>query len=175
MTTPLRLVLKESGVALTVLVAMLVLGVVHPTPARAVSAERQAKINRAAWKAECSACHMAYPAALMPRRSWQRIMRTLARHFGTNADLDAPTRRAITTYLMHHAADAKRARGGARDAGNASITPAIAPARITEFTWFKVDHGTQGGDDNRYRSPKAMSDCVACHRGALRGVFSRDG
>ena len=48
-------------------------------------------VSNPKWKNECSACHMAYPPALLPERSWRKMMLGLERHFGQDASLDAPT------------------------------------------------------------------------------------
>jgi len=36
---------------------------------------------------ECGSCHMAFPPQFLPRRSWQKLVATLADHFWENADL----------------------------------------------------------------------------------------
>ena len=33
-------------------------------------------------KNECSACHFAYPASMLPEASWKKIMESLENHFG---------------------------------------------------------------------------------------------
>ena len=35
---------------------------------------------------ECASCHLAYPPALLPRTSWQKITGSLNKHFGVDAD-----------------------------------------------------------------------------------------
>ena len=45
--------------------------------------------SNAKWKAECGSCHVAYPAQLLPATSWQRLMKGLDKHFGTDASVDA--------------------------------------------------------------------------------------
>ena len=49
----------------------------------------------AAYTQECASCHTAYAPAVLPARSWQRIMSSLDRHYGTDASLDAATLRQI--------------------------------------------------------------------------------
>jgi hypothetical protein len=41
------------------------------------------------YTAECAACHTAYPAGMLPAQSWQRIMKGLDQHYGSDASLDA--------------------------------------------------------------------------------------
>ena len=54
---------------------------------------------------ECSACHIAYPSQFLPKRSWDRILGSLDKHFGENATLPPKSLASIKTYLDGHAAD----------------------------------------------------------------------
>lgn len=118
---------------------------------------------------ECGACHMRYPAGLMPAASWQRIMAGLKDHFGENADLDAATALHVATYL---GANADRE---APKRGRPGVTPAVAeaPLRITELAWFKRKHGPRriSPEALRRKNAKSAGDCVACHQDAEKGMF----
>ena len=57
---------------------------------------------------ECSACHMLYPAGLLPARSWAAITANLTDHFGDNAELDAPATQRVAGYLPANAADSAK-------------------------------------------------------------------
>lgn len=114
--------------------------------------------------AECSACHMAYPPAFLPKRSWQKIMSDLANHFGEDASLDASTARHIEKYLV--ANSPRDIRG---------VKSGETPMRITELRWFAHEHGRR----TRKRAETnpnigSLSNCTACHRGAERGYFEDD-
>ena len=50
--------------------------------------ERISQVNHALTKEECSACHFAFPAAMLPSASWTRLMSSLESHFGEDASLD---------------------------------------------------------------------------------------
>lgn len=111
-------------------------------------------------QAECSACHMAYPAQLLPPKSWHAIMGNLSNHFGEDASLDAQTGKAIERYLVANAGPV-----GGIDSNN-------PPLRITEMYWFTREHGP------RLRNKAAgnanigsISNCVGCHSGAANGFF----
>ena len=129
-------------------------------------------INKA-YKNECSACHFAYPAGFLPKRSWVKIMTTLDDHFGENAELDDETMNDITTYLSTHAADQTPNRF------SRSITRSIAdksvPLRITETNYFLHKHReipkrmVQGNIKVR-----SFSNCLSCHTGASEGSFDED-
>jgi mono/diheme cytochrome c family protein len=123
-----------------------------------------------AFKAECSACHIAYPSGFMPMRSWTAIMSDLSNHFGEDASLDEATRAEIEAYLTSHAADTNGTPRWLK-----SVPETVTPLRITEFGWFTHEHGS------RMKARVAadptigsMSNCAACHRGAERGFFDDD-
>ena len=56
-----------------------------------------------AYKAECSACHVAYPVGMLPTPAWKNIMGGLQKHYGTDASLDAATVTQIGTWLAANA------------------------------------------------------------------------
>lgn len=127
-------------------------------------------VTQPQWAKECSACHMLYPPALLPERSWRAMMGGLNKHFGENAQLDAATQETITSFLAQNAADrtpVRRAEMVAR-----SIAANETPLRITQTQYFLRKH-----DELRpavFARPKVGSpaNCVACHSGAEKGVFS---
>ncbi len=124
-----------------------------------------------AFQQECSACHMAYPAWLLPRASWKRIMATLDNHFGEDASLDDKTRAAIEAYLVKSAAD----RNGRKPRWMNALKPGDVPLRISELPWFRREHGARLIARAR-ANPRigTISACNACHRGAEQGRFEDD-
>ena len=116
-----------------------------------------------AFQSECSACHLAYPAALLPASSWQRLMANLPRHFGTDASLDAATAAQLSAWLQANAASDKKVR---RDA-------APPPEdRITRSAWFVREHREVAAELWRRASIRSASNCVACHANGAQGRFS---
>ena len=113
------------------------------------------------YQQECAACHMAYPPYLLPAASWQRIMRGLDNHYGTNASLDAETVNQLSTWLTAHAG-----RGGANAAPTGD--------RITQAQWFVRHHRQFSKADWANPKIKTASNCAACHVGAQRGGFDED-
>lgn len=117
---------------------------------------------------ECSSCHMAYPARLLPGNSWQKIMIGLDDHFGENAEIDAQTRQEIEAYLVQVSAR-NSYRKLFRNLGDS------VPIRITELPYFIRKHDeipakyVTGND-----KVKSFSQCNACHRDAERGRFDED-
>lgn len=127
-------------------------------------------VSQPQWSKECSACHMLYPPALFPERSWRAMMGGLKNHFGDNAQLDAVTQQTITTFLAQNAADrtpARRAEMVAR-----SIPAREAPLRITQTRYFLRKHDEIRPAVFARAKVGSAANCVACHAGAENGVFS---
>ena len=117
---------------------------------------------------ECGACHMVYPAALLPARSWEALTSDLAHHFNEDASLDPAVVEGIKAYLMANAGDvAGDGRGMIR-----GLPQEQTPLRITELPMFTRIHGNF--------SPKTMKkigvagNCSFCHRAAAKGMFEDD-
>jgi len=132
-------------------------------------------VNNATYAKNCADCHYAYPAGLLPERSWEKLMQpeSLANHFGDNAEVSEADRNTILSYLTRNAADhslAKRARKF-----NRSIPENATPLRISETAYFKHAH-----EDVTARfvkeNPKvrSFSNCNACHTQSAQGIFDDD-
>jgi cytochrome c553 len=122
------------------------------------------------WKSECGACHVAYPPALLPERSWRKLMSGLERHFGDDASLDPASVKEITDFLARNSAEhssrsAKILRG---------IAPADAPLRITETPWFQRKHDEIRADVWKRPKVGSAANCAACHTGAEKGDYDED-
>jgi hypothetical protein len=115
-----------------------------------------------AYQQECSACHIAYPPAMLSADSWQRLMGTLPQHFGSDASLDPKTTAALTSWLTANAARGRRA----RDVATAD--------RITHTHWFVHEHEEVSADVWQRASVRSAANCAACHTGAARGDFNDD-
>jgi cytochrome c553 len=108
------------------------------------------------YRAECSSCHIAYPPSLLPAASWERLMSTLPRHFGTDASLDAGTTAEIGRWLQAHAP---------------RVAAALPADRITRSGWFVREHREVGSAVWVRPAVKSASNCAACHPRADQGVF----
>ncbi len=122
---------------------------------------------------ECGSCHMAYPPALLPERSWRKMMAGLEDHFGDNAELDDESYKIITDYLMSNSADATRF--GRSHKFYRSIRSSDTPLRISNIPYFLHEHDEipkRLVEDN----PKvnSFSNCQACHQNAEKGSFNDD-
>ncbi|MEZ5659434.1 MAG: diheme cytochrome c [Burkholderiaceae bacterium] len=128
----------------------------HERRARAVSA-MPAEVAE-----ECGACHLAYPAYLLPAPSWQRIMTGLADHYGSDASLDPAQAARITDWLMANARAARRGDPPPQD-------------RITRSRAFVHEHDEIDADVWRHPSVGSPANCGACHADvAARGFDEHD-
>lgn len=112
------------------------------------------------YKQECAACHVAYPPKLLPAESWQRLMRGLPNHFGTDASLDAASVKQISIWLGQHAGTGQRAQ------------TAPPEDRITRSAWFQREHHEVSPRAWQLPKVKSASNCLACHARANQGVFN---
>lgn len=115
---------------------------------------------------ECSACHLAYPAAMLPSTSWQKLMTSLESHFGEDASLDNESVNQITEYLISQAADSHWA-GNRFSRGQMNDWP----IRITETDYWLREHMNQSFINPLNSEQINQSDCAACHESAAKGDF----
>ena len=118
---------------------------------------------------ECSACHMAYPASLLPARSWRALLSDLGNHFGEDASLDAKTTEHIRKWLEANAADT----GGRRPVMLRGLAPDTTPLRISQLPIMVRVHNYEVSRRMREKAG-SMARCNACHRGAEKGYFEDD-
>lgn len=126
----------------------------HAGPARLMPADVPP-----AYVQECGSCHVAYPPALLPAKSWQRVMAGLEQHYGSDASLDAATQRQLTDWLRPYAGTYKRVR------------EEPPQDRITRSAWFERKHDDIAPAVWTHASVNSAANCGACHRAAERGVF----
>ena len=114
------------------------------------------------YQQECAACHLAYPPGMLPAASWQRIMATLDKHYGTDASLDEASTHEIAAWLKAHAGTYKR------------VSEAPPQNRITQSNWFLQKHrpGEVPVDAWKRAAVGSAANCAACHRSAAQGSFN---
>jgi len=113
------------------------------------------------YQQECAACHLAYPPGLLPAASWQRLMTSLPKHFGSDASLDPASVAELQRWLLANANTAKRA----------SKEAPPPQDRITRSSWFIRQHDEISAATWQRASIKSAANCAACHRQAEQGDF----
>ena len=116
----------------------------------------------AVYTQECAGCHMAYPASLLPKASWSRIMTGLDKHYGSDATLDEASLKQISAYLQANAAT------------NRKVSQEPPKDRITQSAWFVRKHDEVSAATFKRASIKSASNCMACHPAADKGDFNED-
>ena len=115
-------------------------------------------------KAECSACHIAYPPRMLPAASWEVLMGGLKTHFGEDASLDEAAVTHIRDYLVANAG---------KDDPKAIDAEGKPLLRISERRWFKHEHSDEVSAA-ALKKAGSWANCVACHAGAEKGQFDDD-
>lgn len=115
-------------------------------------------------KAECAACHIAFPPRLLPAAGWNGVMDGLKDHFGEDASLDDASVAHIRAYLVANAG---------KDDPKAVDAEGKPLLRISERRWFIGEHRGEVSDAS-LKKAGSWANCVACHAGAERGQFDDD-
>ena len=127
-----------------------------------------APVDFSLYRNECGSCHMAYQPGLLPAYSWEHLMFGLDNHFGENAELEDPERKAILGYLLDHAAG----RSNYRVSNKMLRGIRGVPQRISELPYFVHEHReipprlVSGNPKVR-----SFSNCNACHTRAGDGSY----
>jgi mono/diheme cytochrome c family protein len=112
------------------------------------------------YRKECAACHVAYLPGMLPAASWQRLMGSLSRHYGTDASLDATTVKELSTWLVANAGTYTR------------VAEEPPEDRISRSAWFIRKHDEVPADAWKLAAVKRPPNCVACHAQADQGDFN---
>ena len=112
-------------------------------------------------QAECTACHIAYPAGMLPAPSWKRLMGSLDHHYGTDASLDEASVREISQWLQVNAGTYKRVR------------EEPPQDRITTSAWFVRKHDELDPAIWKQAAVKSAANCIACHTRSDTGSFRK--
>lgn len=108
--------------------------------------------DSATYRSECSACHIAFPPALLAGDDWLALMSDLEHHFGANASLEPKLRKQIGDFLERNGAT------------NRMYSSGEDVPRITTSGWFARKH--QGAMRMLFKGRvKSLADCASCHKG----------
>ncbi len=128
-------------------------------------------VNNPTYIEECGDCHFTYQPELLPSGSWDKILAGLEDHFGETIELDPDSKRVIAEYLKVNAAEhssAKRAVKIMRSLGNQT------PLRITQIPYIQAKHHEIHPDVFKRESIDSISNCLACHPTAEKGIYEDD-
>ncbi|OHC80579.1 MAG: hypothetical protein A3H24_10290 [Rhodoferax sp. RIFCSPLOWO2_12_FULL_60_11] len=125
--------------------------------------------DNAQWRNECGSCHAVFYPALLPARSWQKIMAEQSQHFGTDLGLDASTSAAVLAFMTANAADQHNTEAAFKI--EQSIPRDATPLRITETPYWLHKHQEIAAADWASALVKSKSNCAACHSDADKGTF----
>jgi mono/diheme cytochrome c family protein len=114
------------------------------------------------YRQECAACHLTYPPGMLPAASWNRVMASLPRHYGTDASLDPATVKELSAWLGANAGTYKR------------VSEAPPQDRITTSSWFERKHREVAPQVWKRAAIGSRANCAACHTGADKGYFDDD-
>jgi cytochrome b len=128
--------------------------------------------DNAQWREECGSCHGVFQPALLPARSWQKLMAQQDQHFGTDLTLDAPTRTAVLQFMVDNAAEQQTSEAGFKIAR--SMAAQDTPLRITDTPYWVTKHRAFAAADWASPSIKSRANCGACHGDADAGTFDAD-
>lgn len=121
------------------------------------------------WREECGSCHAVFYPALLPLRSWEKMMAEQGQHFGSDLGLDPATTQAILKFLVDNAADHHHTEAAFKI--DQSLAKTASPLRITETPYWVKKHREVSAAD--WANPMVLSktNCIACHSDADVGTF----
>lgn len=119
---------------------------------------------------ECASCHFAYQPGLLPERSWVKLMANLQNHFDTDATLDSQEHQKILRYLVDNSADKATNYKRSRKINN-SIRAYDTPIAVSDTPYFTKEHRKIRKDLIEQKEVKSISNCIACHTSADRGIY----
>ena len=128
-------------------------------------------VNNPIYKEECGACHFVYQPELLPSASWMKILNQLDDHFGEEIELDPDSKKIISDYLNSNGAEnssAKRAVKIMRSLGT------HVPMRITDIPYIREKHHELNPEVLKRESIGSLSNCIACHTTAEKGIYEDD-
>ena len=128
-------------------------------------------VNNPTYIEECGDCHFTYQPELLPSGSWEKIIAGLDDHFGEELEIDTESKNVILGYLITNSAEkssAKRAVKIMKSLGNRT------PVRITEIPYILEKHNEVDPDVFKKESIGSLSNCLACHTTAEKGVYEDD-
>jgi len=121
------------------------------------------------WRDECGSCHAVFYPALLPERSWQKMMAEQDQHFGSDLGLDGATTAEVLKFMVDNSADKHLTEAAFKI--EQSVPKAHTPLRITETPYWVEKHREIAAADWANPLILSKSNCAACHSDADDGSF----
>jgi len=121
------------------------------------------------WRDECGACHAVFYPALLPARSWEKMMAEQDKHFGSDLGFDKTTTDEILKFMVDNSADKHLIESGFKI--EQSIPKDSSPQRITETPYWVNKHREIAAADWANPLVKSKNNCGACHTDADDGTY----
>jgi cytochrome b len=121
------------------------------------------------WREECGSCHGVFYPALLPARSWEKIMAEQAQHFGSDLGLDEATTKSVLAFMVANSAEKHQIEAGYKI--ESSLAQVATPLRITETPYWIKKHREIAASDWANPLVKSKSNCSACHVDAEVGTY----
>ena len=134
--------------------------------AAARAQQKAAKPPPSRWTKECGGCHLAYSPALLPARSWERMMEEQAEHFGEDLSLSPNVSKALLAEAL-----ADRTSTWAAWKLAHSAPQGESPQRITELRFWRRAHEELPPAAFKPPVSQGRHDCESCHVDAASGIF----
>lgn len=128
-------------------------------------------VSNTTYTDNCSACHFAYQPGLLPSDSWRKILEDSDDHFGEALDLDAESKEELKTFLTSNAANTSSSKLSQKIM---RCLEGQTPLRITDIPYIRKEHHEIGRNVVNRPSVGSLSNCIACHRSADRGIYDDD-
>jgi len=109
------------------------------------------------------------PLPLPP--AWENIISGSEEHFGEDLALDKETSADLIAYLKANGAENTGAKRSVKIMR--SLGPTVLE-RITTIPYIKKEHHGIRAKVLKRESIGTLSNCIACHRTADRGIFDED-
>jgi cytochrome b len=121
------------------------------------------------WRSECGSCHGVFYPALLPARSWEKMMAEQAQHFGTDLGLDEATAKSVLAFMVANSAEKHQIEAGYKI--ESSLAKGATPLRVTETPYWVKKHREIAASDWANPLVKSKSNCGACHVDADAGTY----
>lgn len=121
------------------------------------------------WRDECGSCHSVFYPALLPARSWEKMMAEQDKHFGSDLGLDAATTAAVLKFMVDNSADKHLIEAAFKI--EQSVAKDATPQRITETPYWVNKHREIAAADWANPLVKSKNNCAACHADADDGTY----